>query len=221
MALWDIVGPVMIGPSSSHTAGAARIGLLTKMLWGKPVKKAELYLRGSFLDTGRGHGTDKALIAGLLGMRPDDKQLKNSFAIAEENGLEFAFYGEKVIGAHPNSVRIVIEGDGQSLETVCYSVGGGLILLHKLNGARLDISCDLPTLIVSAEDKVGTISAITGYLNNCNVNIATMKVSRESRGGSVTMTIELDSEPDDLLLSERILSLHPAVKSVRLLKGVL
>ena len=221
MALWDIVGPVMIGPSSSHTAGAARIGLLTKMLWGKPVKKAALYLRDSFLTTGRGHGTDKALIAGLLGMRPDDKRLKNSFEIAEKEGLNFTFAGEKVIGAHPNSVRIVLEEDGRTLETVCYSIGGGLISLHKLNGARLDISCDLPTLIVASEDKAGTISAITTYINKCDVNIATMKVSREARGGSVTMTIELDSEPEDRLFAEKIPSLHPAIKSVRLLKGVL
>ena len=221
MALWDIVGPVMIGPSSSHTAGAARIGCLARMLWGAPVQKATLFLRGSFLSTGKGHGTDKALIAGLLGMQPDDKQLKNSFEIARTRGLEFAFDSEQVVGAHPNSVRIVLEDEKHKMEIVAYSIGGGLILLHKLDDARLDITCELPTLIITATDETGTISAITSFLNEAKVNIATMKVSREVRGGLATMTIELDTVPNDPLLFEHIFATHPAIKSVRLIKEVL
>lgn len=221
MALWDIVGPVMIGPSSSHTAGAARIGLLARILWGRPVKKATLYLRGSFLSTGKGHGTDKALIAGLLGMQPDDKRLKNSFELAKEQGLDFTFEGEDLVGVHPNSVRIVIDEGERHMEMIGCSVGGGLILLHTLNDTKLDITCELPTLIITATDETGTISAVSAYLNETSVNIATMKVSRETRGGLVTMTIELDSMPEDSLLFEHILASHPAIKNVRLIKGVL
>ena len=113
MPVWEIIGPVMVGPSSSHTAGAAQIGRIVRMCWGGEIKKAALYMRGSFASTGAGHGTDKALVAGLLGMRPDDPRIRNAFELAREAGLEFEFLTEEVAGAHPNSVRVAVEGEGR------------------------------------------------------------------------------------------------------------
>ena len=132
MPVWEIIGPVMTGPSSSHTAGAAHIGRIVRMCWGGEVKRADLYMRGSFASTGAGHGTDKALIAGLMGMTQDDPEIRNALALARAAGMDFHFYTEEVAGAHPNSVRVVVgDGEGRTMEAVGYSIGGGAVLLQK------------------------------------------------------------------------------------------
>ncbi|MEG1602443.1 MAG: L-serine ammonia-lyase, iron-sulfur-dependent subunit beta [Cloacibacillus sp.] len=218
MPVWEIIGPVMIGPSSSHTAGAAHIGRIVRMCWGEEVKHADLYMRGSFASTGAGHGTDKALIAGLLGMGQDDPDIRSAKQLAREAGMEFAFYTEEVAGAHPNSVRIVVTGGGRSMEAVGYSIGGGAVVLHKLDGFQVDISCTLPAIIIMNKDVQGVVSAVTSYLSAHNVNIATMKLHRNARGGLATMVLELDSG-EERVDTETMKNLHPGIVRVIGIQG--
>lgn len=219
MPVWEIIGPVMTGPSSSHTAGAAHIGRIVRMCWGGEVKRADLYMRGSFASTGAGHGTDKALIAGLMGMSQDDPSIRDALELARAAGMEFHFYTEEVAGAHPNSVRVVVSGDdGRTMEAVGYSIGGGAVILHKLDGFQVDISCTLPAVIIMNRDVQGVVSAVTSYLSAHNVNIATMKLHRDTRGGLATMVIELDSA-EEHADTEVIKNLHPGIVRVIGIKG--
>ena len=219
MPVWEIIGPVMTGPSSSHTAGAAHIGRIVRMCWGGEVKRADLYMRGSFASTGAGHGTDKALIAGLMGMSQDDPYIRDALELARAAGMEFHFYTEEVAGAHPNSVRVVVSGDdGRTMEAVGYSIGGGAVILHKLDGFQVDISCTLPAVIIMNRDVQGVVSAVTSYLSAHNVNIATMKLHRDTRGGLATMVIELDSA-EEHADTEVIKNLHPGIVRVIGIEG--
>ena len=219
MPVWEIIGPVMTGPSSSHTAGAAHIGRIVRMCWGGEVKRADLYMRGSFASTGAGHGTDKALIAGLMGMSQDDPSIRDAIELARAAGMEFHFYTEEVAGAHPNSVRVVVSGDdGRTMEAVGYSIGGGAVILHKLDGFQVDISCTLPAVIIMNRDVQGVVSAVTSYLSAHNVNIATMKLHRDTRGGLATMVIELDSA-EEHADTEVIKNLHPGIVRVIGIEG--
>ena len=219
MPVWEIIGPVMTGPSSSHTAGAAHIGRIVRMCWGGEVKRADLYMRGSFASSGAGHGTDKALIAGLMGMSQDDPSIRDALELARAAGMEFHFYTEEVAGAHPNSVRVVVSGDdGRTMEAVGYSIGGGAVILHKLDGFQVDISCTLPAVIIMNRDVQGVVSAVTSYLSAHNVNIATMKLHRDTRGGLATMVIELDSA-EEHADTEVIKNLHPGIVRVIGIEG--
>ena len=218
MPVWEIIGPVMVGPSSSHTAGAAHIGRIVRMCWGGEIKKAALYMRGSFASTGAGHGTDKALVAGLMGMAKDDPGIRRAFELAREAGLEFEFHIEEVAGAHPNSVRVVVEGDGRTMEAVGYSIGGGAVLLHKLDGFQVDISCALPAVIIMNKDVQGVVSAVTSYLSAHGVNIATMRLHRDSRGGLATMVIELDPAGAGVD-TEVMRNMHPGIVRVIKIEG--
>ena len=219
MPVWEIIGPVMTGPSSSHTAGAAHIGRIVRMCWGGEVKRADLYMRGSVASTGAGHGTDKALIAGLMGMSQDDPSIRDALELARAAGMEFHFYTEEVAGAHPNSVRVVVSGDdGRTMEAVGYSIGGGAVILHKLDGFQVDISCTLPAVIIMNRDVQGVVSAVTSYLSAHNVNIATMKLHRDTRGGLATMVIELDSA-EEHADTEVIKNLHPGIVRVIGIEG--
>ncbi len=201
MNLFDIMGPIMVGPSSSHTAGAVKIGYTARQLLREEIKDAQLYLHGSFLATGKGHGTDKALIAGLLGMRPDDERIPDSFMIADSHGLEFSFSGIDLRNAHPNSVLMKLKGvEGAKLEIVASSIGGGQIVINKIDGVEADICACYPTLIVHNLDKPGTVSLVTSILGQEAVNIATMRINRDKRGGNAVMIIECDQEvPADAL----------------------
>jgi L-serine dehydratase len=195
MNAFDIMGPVMVGPSSSHTAGAVRIGYTVRQLLREEIKHADLYLHGSFLATGRGHGTDKALIAGLLGMKPDDERIPQSFALAAEKDLDFRFLGIELRNAHPNSVLLRLEGiHGGKIEIVASSIGGGSIMINKIDGVTTDISACYPTLIVRNVDKPGHVSLVTSILGQKAVNIATMHIQRDRRGGNAVMIIECDQE---------------------------
>jgi len=195
MNVFDIMGPIMVGPSSSHTAGAVRIGFTARQLLREEIKHVKLYLHGSFLATGKGHGTDKALIAGLLGMKPDDERIPYSFQYAKECGLDYEFLGIELRNAHPNSVLIKLEGiKGNKLELVASSVGGGAIMINKIDGVEADISGGYPTLIVNNEDKPGHVSMVTSVLSQKAVNIGTMRIYRDKRGGNAVMIIECDQE---------------------------
>ncbi|MCI9490393.1 L-serine ammonia-lyase, iron-sulfur-dependent subunit beta [Lachnospiraceae bacterium 48-42] len=191
--IFDILGPVMVGPSSSHTAGAVRIGLVGRQLFGQQPDKAVVYLHGSFAATGKGHGTDRALIAGLLGMRPDDLGIPDSFEIAKERGMDFVIEPRELRDAHPNTARIMMEADnGKKLEIQAYSIGGGRIRVSMLDGMDVNFSGETHTLIVRNQDQPGCITDVSTVLNLCGINIATMQVFRARRGGSAVMVVETD-----------------------------
>ncbi len=198
MDIFDLIGPIMVGPSSSHTAGAVRIGLVTRRLLGTEPLRAELLLHGSFADTGRGHGTDRALVAGLLGMEPDDERIPDSFEYARKRGLEFHFGSCNLREAHPNSVLLRVEGaDGHGVEVVGASIGGGRIQIRQLNGMPLCFSAEQPTLIVRNEDQPGSVADVSRLLAEHGINIATFQVNRSSRGGTAVMVIECDATLSD------------------------
>lgn len=193
MNILDILGPVMVGPSSSHTAGAVRIGNISrKLLADKPVK-AEIYLHGSFALTGVGHGTDKAIIAGLLGMDTDDMRIPDSFEIANKEGLEFSFKKINLKEAHPNTALLKLQGEnGRTLEITATSVGGGKISIAKLDGIETHFSGDYPTLVVYNIDQPGHIADVTSALSHHAINIATLNLYRNKRGGYAVMIVETD-----------------------------
>lgn len=194
MNVFDIIGPVMIGPSSSHTAGAARIGRIAYMLLGQPAKRAEILLHGSFAKTYKGHGTDKALIAGIMGMKPDDARLRSSFELAEQAGLSFEITTGHLEDAHPNTAQITLYGEDSQVSVQGASVGGGNILINRINGMAVEISGQFTTLIVLHRDAPGTIAHVTELLGSNGINIANFRLAREQKGGTAVMTIEIDGD---------------------------
>ena len=202
MDLFDLIGPVMIGPSSSHTAGAARIGLTTRMLMGEDVIRAEIGLHGSFAKTYRGHGTDRALVGGLMGMNVDDERLRESLDYAKKVGFEYSFYNADLRGAHPNTVILDVEGaDGSQLQVQAVSVGGGEIVVKSINGLEAGFSGHENTLIITQQDVKGMIAQISSVLTAHSINIATMRVFRRSIGGEAMMVIEVDGHVDPTLIN--------------------
>lgn len=199
----EIIGPVMVGPSSSHTAGAARIGRMARRLLNEPVAEAELLLYGSFLMTYRGHGTDKALVAGLLDMKVDDVRLRDSFRYADESGMKFHFGEAKLKQAHPNTVILNLTGkSGKRLVMQAASVGGGNIHVDMLNGIPVSFTGTQNTLIIPHEDRPGEIAAVTACAAQYNLNIGSMQVFRDREGGSATMIIETDGTPAPRMLRQ-------------------
>ena len=194
MDIFDLIGPIMVGPSSSHTAGAVRIGYVARKIFREEPVKAEIILHGSFAATGRGHGTDRALVAGLLGMHPDDSRIPDSFEIAAERGLDFTIESRELRSAHPNTAKIKLwSKTGREFEMTGASVGGGRIEVRELAGMPMRFTADKPTLIISNDDKPGSIAGVSEVLSRENINIATFNVNRSSRGGRAIMVIECDS----------------------------
>lgn len=195
MNLFDILGPIMVGPSSSHTAGAVKIGFVARKLMGEPIKKAKILLYGSFLATGKGHGTQLAIVAGLLGMKPDDSRIPHSLEIAKEEGIEINFGEADLKDAHPNSVLLSLVGDnGKEIEIVGESIGGSRINIAKIDGLSANFSGDYPTLIVHNQDQPGHVAEITSMLSHKAINVATLNLYRASRGGNAVMVVECDQE---------------------------
>ena len=192
--VFDILGPIMIGPSSSHTAGAARLGKVARAICGKPMKKVTFLLHGSFGKTYKGHGTDKALVAGILGMEPSDTHLRNSLEIAKEKNIEIEFKEVDLGDAHPNTVKFIIEDiDGVFHKIVGSSKGGGSIKITEVNGSVVEFTVEYPTLIISHKDVPGAVSKVTAIVYEHNINIAFMKVFRTERGKAARMVFEMDS----------------------------
>ncbi len=195
MNLFDIIGPVMVGPSSSHTAGAVKIGYAARKLMKEPIVSAQILLYGSFYSTGKGHGTDLAVVAGLLGMHPDDERIPRSLELAEAAGMELTFGRADLKEGHPNSVLIRLEGaSGRKMEMVGESLGGSVINIASIDGMTANFSGDHPTLIVHNQDQPGLVAEVTGMLSRHSVNIATMQLYRDSRGGEAVMVLECDQE---------------------------
>ena len=193
MNIFDIMGPVMVGPSSSHTAGAVRIGLISRRLLGSQPVSASLLLHGSFAATGAGHGTDKALVAGLLGMQPDDPNIPCAFSLAEQAGMNLSIGTVVLRGAHPNTVVLTVtNAQGRTLEINASSLGGGRVRVNSLDGLEASFTGDYPTLIIRNEDRPGLVADVAQLLSERNVNIATMQLYRDRRGGLAVMVIESD-----------------------------
>lgn len=196
--VFDIVGPVMIGPSSSHTAGAVRIGKYAYFLLGEKPVKARICLSGSFAKTYLGHGTDKAIIAGVLGMDTDDERIVHSLDIAKEEGLFFTFETMEIDGAHPNTAQIELEGiSGRKISIRGSSIGGGNIIIERINGAEVHISGKSVALVISHLDKPGMIGKVSNVLGDNEININKFSLSRETKGGIAIMTIEIDGQMKD------------------------
>ena len=201
--VFDIVGPIMIGPSSSHTAGAVRLGLMARKILGEKVLKAGIQLHGSFAQTYRGHGTDKALIAGILGFAPDDERIVSALDIAKNQGVTYSFQTIKLEDAHPNTAIIHLTGETGRVAKVCgASVGGGNIMITNINGYAVELTGEYPALITIHHDKPGVITQVTQILARYAMNIAFMRVSRQNRGESAMMIMELDDEPADEVLDD-------------------
>ena len=205
VSLLDIIGPVMVGPSSSHTAGACRLGLLARCLVGGTPQRAKIELHGSFARTGEGHGTDKAVVGGLLGFRPDDERLREALDIAERDGLDFRFekttLGEEA-EVHPNTVRITVERAGRQSVMVGSSLGAGRVLVTEIDGYPVEISGNYHTIVLVAEDIKGSIARIASILAEGSVNIATLRLTRKQRGGDAFMVIEVDERPSEQIRDE-------------------
>ena len=219
MQLFDIIGPVMIGPSSSHTAGAARIGRVTRMLLGEEVRHAHIRFHGSFAKTYAGHGADRAVIGGLLGLKVDDERLRTSKRLAQERGMTYEISTVQLRDAHPNTV--IIDAVGESGKQICVqaaSVGGGSVRVEYLNGMEVGFSGDRTTLVIQHRDTPGAIAKVSRLLAASHTNIATMRVYREEAGGRAVMALELDSVPAEAHIEA--LRNVAAFDSVTLLRNV-
>jgi len=200
VSLLDIIGPVMVGPSSSHTAGACRIGLLARCLVGGTPQRARVELHGSFARTGEGHGTDKAIVAGLMGFRPDDERIRDALGIAEREGLQYVFEKTKLgeeEAIHPNSVRITVERGDRKSVMIGSSLGAGRVFVTEIDGFPVEVHGNYHTIVLVAEDVKGSIARIAGILAEDGLNIATLRLTRKERGGDAFMVIELDEAPDE------------------------
>ena len=204
MNVFDIIGPVMIGPSSSHTAGAVRLGrVANKLIDGRPLRRVEITLSGSFAQTYKGHGTDRALLAGIMGYHSYSPEIRDALLIARGRGIDYAFLLEDLKDAHTNTARIhyYLE-DGQEGEMQGASVGGGNILVSRIDGMHVDFNGENNTILVMHQDKPGVIAAVTQLMHfeYAELNISSFHLSRQRKGGSAIMTIEIDGQPPEGLI---------------------
>lgn len=220
MNVFDIIGPIMIGPSSSHTAGAVRLGRVAwKILDEQLPVKAVIELSGSFAQTYRGHGTDKALLAGIMGMHSWDDRIRDSLELATEAGIDYEFVKTNIPGAHPNTARIHLHGkDGAKAVVEGASIGGGNILVNRINGMEVAFSGQNNTILVRHHDRPGVIAAVTNFMAYSEVNIGNFRLARSKKGGDAIMTIEVDGNPPERLMEA--LKMLPHVTNVFLLKAL-
>ncbi|MFE7061936.1 L-serine ammonia-lyase, iron-sulfur-dependent subunit beta [Sutcliffiella sp. NPDC057660] len=201
-SVFDIIGPVMIGPSSSHTAGAARIGRVARSLFGRQPEWASISFYGSFAKTYKGHGTDVAIVGGLLDFDTFDERIKTSLSIADSLSMKVEFIEEEAITDHPNTAKVRIGDELGELELVGISIGGGKIEITELNGFELRLSGNHPALLVVHNDRYGAIAGVANVLAKFAINIGHMEVSRKEKGKQALMTIEVDQNIDDAVIKE-------------------
>ena len=210
IGIFDVLGPIMIGPSSSHTAGAARLGKIARTIVNKPIKDVTFLLHGSFKETYKGHGTDRALVAGILGMMPDDERLRDALLIAEKEGLEVHFLPADLGQVHPNTVKILMtDCDDINWEVLGSSIGGGLVEIYEINGNKVKITGEYPTIITCHDDIPGTVSKVSTLFYDNDINIAHMTLVRSQKGKDATMTFEVDNN-----VSEELIAANKAVEGV-------
>src|SRR6476620_10757220 len=200
VSLLDVRGAVMVGPSSSHTQRASGIGLLARCLVRRTPQRARIELHGSFARTGEGHGTDKAIVGGLMGFRPDDERIRDALGIAEREGLDYRFE-KTTLGeeneVHPNTVRITVERGDRSAVMVGSSLGAGRVLVTEIDGYPVEVTGSYHTIVLVAEDVPGSVAGIATILADDAINIATLRLTRKQRGGDAFMVIEVDEQPDE------------------------
>jgi L-serine dehydratase len=213
VSLLDVIGPVMVGPSSSHTAGACRLALLARHLLPTAPEAARFELHGSFAKTGKGHGTDLALVAGVLGFTPDDARIPRAFEEAERVGLALDFGRADLGDVHPNSVRIALRAAERETTLTGSSLGGGFVRVFDVDGFRIEVTGGAPTLLVKHRDTPGVIARVARIIADDEINIGTLHCARRRKGGEAMMSIEMDrplSEPAAAYLDHLpfVLSLH-------------
>lgn len=219
ISVFDVIGPNMVGPSSSHTAGAASIALLTKKMIGEDVRRIKFTLYGSFAKTYKGHGTDRALVGGILGFETDDERIRDSFELAKAAGLDFVF--ESVTSddddIHPNTVDMEVEGvSGRVLYVRGESLGGGKVRLTRINGVKVHFTGEFHALIVVQRDYPGVVAGVTSVLSSYGVNIAYLRVFREEKGGLAYTIVESDEEISENAVAE--MKKNPAIEDIMLVK---
>ena len=203
ISVFDVIGPIMIGPSSSHTAGALRISQVAYKIFKDEIKEAKFTLYGSFSQTYKGHGTDRALIGGIIGFDTENEKIKNSFELANEKGISVKFeIGEMDPDMHPNTVEIDLKGEQKTLSIMGESIGGGAIIIKKINGIDVKFTGEYTTVIVQQTDKPGVAAHITKVLTEQGINIAFMSIFRESMGEKAFTVLELDEKIKPDLLDE-------------------
>ncbi|MCK5045597.1 MAG: L-serine ammonia-lyase, iron-sulfur-dependent subunit beta [Candidatus Heimdallarchaeota archaeon] len=219
-SVFRLLGPIMVGPSSSHTAGAVRIGRTARLLYGKQPEEVDVYFHGSFADTWRGHGSDKAIIGGLLGFKTFDERIKEADKYAKEAGLKIRFKKIKLGKRyHPNSIKIVVnEGKDDSIYVIAESVGGGDIVIREIMGFKTEITGSNETIILRHGDLVGTLSKITGAISSFNLNILTIRSKDIPKKDEALTTIEIEEKsPKEL---ETKLKKIDGMKMVRILPSL-
>lgn len=218
VSVFDVLGPKMIGPSSSHTAGAAVISYLAQKMIGHPIRKVDFTLYGSFAKTYHGHGTDRALLGGIMGFETDDLRIRDSFQIASERGLAYSFTPcDTETDVHPNTVDIRMENAaGRVMSVRGESLGGGKVRISRINGVAVDFTGDYSTVIVIQQDKPGVVAHITRVLSEAGINIAFMRLFRESKGCTAYTIVESDGHfPEGIV--EPLLE-NPNIKDVMLVE---
>ena len=203
IGIFDVLGPIMIGPSSSHTAGAARLGKIARTIVNKPIKDVTFLLHGSFKETYKGHGTDRALVAGILGMMPDDERLRDALLIAEKEGLEVHFLPADLGQVHPNTVKMeMILEDGSKSTVMGASIGGGNIKLTEMDGLALDFNGSRSAVVLEIKDIPGAIAFITGILGHNNKNISMISTNKPAKSEYTFLTIETEDELESSLIDQ-------------------
>lgn len=209
-SVFDVIGPVMVGPSSSHTAGAARIGRIARNILGSEPDKVHILLHGSFAATYKGHGTDRALVGGILGMEPHDPSIREALQIARKKGIELVIQTGSLGDFHPNTARISLESaSGERVEVIGASVGGGRVKITQINGFTLEMSGEYTTMVAVYDDRPGMVAKVSGVLAQYQVNIAFMRVSRRSSDRKALMVVETDQSipPEAVHLIEDLIEL--------------
>lgn len=210
MGVFDIIGPIMVGPSSSHTAGAARLAKVAREIAGGDVSEVEFLLHGSFGKTYKGHGTDRALAAGIMGLSPSDDKLRDSLTIAKEKGIKITFREEDLGEYHPNTVKFIMkDSKGNKHNVIGSSIGGGNIEIVEVNGSKVKFTAAYDTIITLHKDIPGTVSKVSSILYENEINIAFMNLERSQRGKNATMTFEVDSNVNCSL-----------IKSIKKIEGI-
>ena len=205
MNVFDIIGPVMIGPSSSHTAGAVRLGrVVNKLIDNRALDRVDITLSGSFAQTYKGHGTDRALMAGIMGYHSYSPEIRDALSIARDRGIAYEFFKEDIKDAHPNTalIRYYLKDGGKgSMQGA--SVGGGNILVNRIDGMNVEFNGENNTILVMHRDKPGVIAAVTQLMHweYAELNISNFHLARQRKGGDAIMTIEIDGQPPEMLIS--------------------
>lgn len=218
ISVFDVLGPNMIGPSSSHTAGAAVIGALAGKIMTPPIKKVEFTLYGSFAKTYQGHGTDRALLGGVMGFSTDDTRIRDSFRIARERGIAYTFTpNETETDIHPNTVDIRMENEAGQIMTVRgESLGGGKVRIVRINGVSVDFTGEYSSVIVIQQDQPGVVAHITKVISDLGINIAFLRLFRDAKGHTAYTIVESDSRlPEDILDALRE---NPNIRDVMLVQ---